>query len=633
MIWDRDHDFSAGPRAPRRPRAPIDGRLAPEQVAALFNNVTLGVLGAAAGAIVLAASLIHLGVLSLIRGAAWAGYVAACAGAHLLLRQAWLRATDADARWRRWGALFTAVSLAEGLGWGWATIFLVGFGRFDIEMLVLVVCFAIASGAIAAFSFYLPAFCVLFFPTTVPYLVWNAAAASPLRQSSAALMLVFVLAMGALGFMANRTFRELVGLRLTTHALAEDLRRQKEIAEEANLAKSRFLAAASHDLRQPVHALSLFVGALRECSLPIAAADIAARMEASVAAMDAMFGALLDISRLDAGVVEVHPVTFDLQAMLERLCGEYAHEADAKGVVLTCRPARAMAHTDPVLAERIVRNLVGNAVRHTRAGRVLVACRGRATARVEVWDTGPGIPADQRERVFEEYFQLENPQRDRAGGLGLGLAIVRRLADLLACPVAVRSWPGRGSCFSIDFPRAGAALATRREAPLEGVAARGLIAVIDDEPAIVAAMRALLTGWGHEVVAAGSGAEMAAALSAAGATPDLIVCDLRLPGEENGIAVIERLRATCGATIPAMLMTGDTAPERLLEAKASGLALLHKPLSPAKLRAAIGNLIDRSRPRRSDEGRLPGDHGRVGAVDPVQGPEQVGHMNLDRLPR
>jgi CheY-like chemotaxis protein len=389
----------------------------------------------------------------------------------------------------------------------------------------------------------------------------------------------------------------LVGLRIRTNELANDLRKQKEVAEQASLAKSTFLAAASHDLRQPVHALGLFVGALRAVALPSEGSRLVERIEESIVAMDGLFSALLDISKLDAGVVDVRPEAFAIQPLLDRICDDHASEAAEKSIALIRCPCSATVLTDPLLMERILRNLVSNAVRHTLSGRVVVGCRRRGDKiRLEVWDTGPGIPLPEHDRIFQEYFQLRNPERDRAMGLGLGLAIVRRLSILLDCPVELRSEPGRGSCFSVEIPRAAAVRSSSAEAgALAAEPVRGLIAVVDDEAAIRDAMESLLTGWGYAVVAAGSGAEMVTRLARHATRPDLIICDYRLRGEENGIDVVRQLRTECNEAIPAMLITGDTAADRLIEAQASGLLLLHKPVPNGRLRAAIGNLMAASK--------------------------------------
>ncbi|MDB5514888.1 MAG: integral rane sensor hybrid histidine kinase, partial [Tardiphaga sp.] len=246
------------------------------------------------------------------------------------------------------------------------------------------------------------------------------------------------------------------------------------------------------------------------------------------------------------------------------------------------------------LMERILRNLISNAVRYTDKGKILVGCRRRGGAIwVEVWDTGVGIPGAERERVFEEYVQLQNPERDRTRGLGLGLAIVRRLGVLLSCELELRSQPGRGSCFRIAMPLAEAAPLSPPAAfePAAADTGLGLILVIDDEAPIRDGMRSLLAGWGYQVITAGSGAQMLANLAPCAKRPDLIICDYRLRDGENGIDVIAALQSECNEAIPAMLITGDTAEDRLIEAQASGYLLLHKPVPNGKLRAAIVNLM------------------------------------------
>ncbi len=569
-------------------------RMRAEQVSALFSRVGLGVTGAAVAAAILGGGLVHLGAVTLERGACWVSYIVVCAMAHLLLAKLYFRAKPNDDEWRIWATWFTIISFAEGIGWG--TIALVGTSeRFAIEMLILVVSLNIAGAAISAFGSYHPAFFAFFTPATIPCAIWGIAFrdAFPESHLMLLLMLLYIVAMSGLGIRNNQGFKELVLLRIKASALADDLRRQKELAEQANLAKSHFLAAASHDLRQPIHALGLFVGALRGVQLPPEGVHFVDRIEQSTIAMDNLFRAILDISRLDAGVVEVKLETFAIQPLLNRICADQMAEASQKSIALVQRHCGLTVRTDPLLLERILRNILSNAVRHTDSGRIVVGCRRRSDmVRVEVWDTGPGIAVGDRERIFQEYFQLDNPERDREKGLGLGLAIVRRLANLLGCPISLRSEVGRGSCFSIETPR-DTPRPTPNEASVSPMAPtpRGLILVIDDESAITEAMKSLLTGWGYDVITADSGAQMISNVSRCPVRPSAIICDYRLRGEENGIDVIRLIQSEYNQHLPAMLITGDTAADRLIEAKASGLLLLHKPVPNGKLRAAIANLI------------------------------------------
>jgi signal transduction histidine kinase len=378
---------------------------------------------------------------------------------------------------------------------------------------------------------------------------------------------------------------------LTKHLAQENAR-----ADEANRAKSRFLAAASHDLRQPVHALSLFVAALQSAEMSAEAQRLVAHVGESVAALDGLFAALLNISQLDAAIVPNMPQTVPLHPLLERICRDYAAEAAAKGIILRLHPCSLWVLTDPALLERVLRNLVSNAIRYTHRGRVVVGGRrtkmqsGAAGVRIEVWDTGVGIPAALQDRVFEEFFQIGNPERDRSKGLGLGLSIVRRLAAIMPATLTIRSVVGRGSMFAITLDAASAAPNPAPPPPPPPVAG-GLILVLDDERAIQTATRALLLSWGFDVITAGSTHEMLAQLADTTICPTLLICDYRLRDDEDGIAAIRRLQDEYNDELPAILITGDTAPERLLEAEASGLPLLHKPVTPTALRSAITSLI------------------------------------------
>jgi signal transduction histidine kinase len=378
---------------------------------------------------------------------------------------------------------------------------------------------------------------------------------------------------------------------------SQELTSLKEIAETATLAKSRFLAAASHDLRQPMHALNLYLGALAGCDLPAKARPVMASVQLCAQTMDEMFRALLDISRLDAHVMQPEYSAFPIAVLLEKIHLEFAPQAQAKGLVLRMAPCTAIVYSDPELLERILRNLVSNAVRYTVHGKVLVGCRRTPSGvRLGVWDTGPGIAPDQQRVVFDEFHQLGNPERDRSQGLGLGLAIVQRLALLLNAPLALRSQLGRGSVFSVELPCAldGDPSPLPELLPMAVFPATlvgCLIAVVDDEALILNATRLLLEQWGCTVVTAASGAEMVAALGACARVPDAIVCDHRLRGEETGVDAIATLRNEFNSDIPAVLITGDTAQDRIQAIQATGLPILHKPLPDHVLKAALLRLV------------------------------------------
>ncbi len=393
--------------------------------------------------------------------------------------------------------------------------------------------------------------------------------------------------------MAESLSRSRNELQQRVREATADMAAQKEAAERANIAKSHFLAVASHDLRQPMHAMGLFLAALKEQLQTPDALRIVANLEASVAAMSGLFNALLDISRLDAGVIEVQARVFPAYRLLDHIRSAFTAQAEAKGLKLLVVPSRALLHSDPLLLERILFNLVSNALRYTVRGGVVVGCRWRADGVcIEVWDSGCGIAVDKQRAVFQEFVQLHNPERDRDKGLGLGLAIVERLAQLLACQVSLRSHPGSGSIFSINIPRAaaGAVVEEQREVGRDTLSGRlrGVVAVVDDDEAILAGMHPLLGGWGLGVVTARGGAELMAQLAA---PPDVLLCDFRLRDGVRGLDVIATLHQHFSKRIAVVLITGDTGADAVRDIKASGYPLLHKPLRPAKLRTLLAKML------------------------------------------
>ncbi len=417
----------------------------------------------------------------------------------------------------------------------------------------------------------------------------------PVHLITGLLLIVYVLLMTPFALRVYRLIDESITLRFENHGLIGELREQKEAAVDANIAKSRFLAAASHDLRQPLHALGLFVQALQETPLAARERQTIGNIRRSVDAMEELFNALLDISRLDAGVVQPRITTLPLAEVFDRVRFEYAPVARQKRLSLRVVRTSLYVQSDPALLARLIRNLLSNAVRYTDSGGVVLGCRrAGADVRIEVWDTGKGIPADRHEEIYQEFYQLDNPERDRRKGLGLGLAIVSRLSKLLSYRLGLRSVVGKGSMFSITLPRG------RHEdhlpAEVHGETAtfdlsHSLVLVIDDEAAVRDGMATLLRKWKCHVLTAASGFEMRGKLVELQRMPDLIVSDCRLRGGENGIQVVEMLRNEFNVEIPALLVTGDTAPDRLRDADASGLPILHKPLNPARLRTLIAHLL------------------------------------------
>ncbi|MBI4808046.1 MAG: response regulator [Nitrosomonadales bacterium] len=373
-----------------------------------------------------------------------------------------------------------------------------------------------------------------------------------------------------------------------------ELRRKKEEAEKANFDKSRFLAAASHDLRQPMHALGLFVGELHSRLDTPEQHKIASKVEESVEAMSSLLDSLLDISKLDAGIVIPQIQGVDIEAMAKRLVQDFLPVAQRKSISLHVSCINGMVLSDPVLLERILLNLLGNAIRYTpQKGTVLLACRRRGDdLRIEVRDNGIGIPADEQQNVFREFVQLANSARDRSKGIGLGLAIVDRLAKLLHHPLSLRSAPNRGSTFAVTIPRMFGVddlLAEPGHVPTAAMPRHDKldnlrVLVVDDDMLVRTSTAGILESWGCNV-SVGEGLEEVW-YKYSESHFDLVLCDYRLP-DGNGLQLADRINVHCKIPPAFILVSGDTAPEILQAVNERGHHLLHKPVRPAKLRSLI----------------------------------------------
>ena len=503
--------------------------------------------------------------------------------------------------------VWIAGTLVTAAMWGWAAWSFLPFGGAlqQIALILVVYTFCVACIPILApqFALYL-AFTALVY---LPAISRVALIEGTLGLQTAAVMAVAMAMTLVLGRNYRDAFERLSRLHRQSEALTEQLREEKAVAdaarreaEVANRAKTKFFAAASHDLRQPLHAMGLFAEALRQRSQhDVEAARLVNSINDSVDALEGLFTELLDITRIESGGVEVRPVDFALGDIFRRLRLHFEPAAFDKGLALRLRGGERRAHADPLLVERILRNLLANAIRYSTDGGVLVACRRRGERLLlQVWDTGPGIAADEQRRIFEEFYQVPGaapPGADQRKGLGLGLAIVQRLAALLGEPVQLRSTPGHGSVFSFSLPGATSPArdAERSPAPLApGVTLAGKsILVVEDDAAVRAGLEVLLQGWGAHVRSLDS---FAAAMDLTGAPdaraqpPDLLVIDYRLEGARTGVEAIAALRTAYGARLPAIVVTGSTMTDLDAEAEREGFHVMIKPVVPARLRAMIG---------------------------------------------
>ncbi len=485
-----------------------------------------------------------------------------------------------------WLRAYVVLSLCAGLAWGSGAALLLPADSLVLRLGVTatVVCLAAGISAITLAS--APAVLAFTAAGVGPYAVAFALHGDQFSLLVAASMVVFVAGNSFLARNNARLFTELITLRL-------DVGAQRDAAEQANQAKSRFLAAASHDLRQPLHAMTLLAEALHGRLREAEDRRVLARLQESLAAMRKLFNALLDISRLDAGIVEPHLRDFRLSDLLDRLHADSAREAQERHLEWRYQRTDLSVRSDPVLLESLLRNLIANALRYTPRGFVGLCCKVQGgEARIEVEDSGVGIAPEQQAEIFREFHQLQNPERDADKGLGLGLAIVDRLLPLLGHRLELRSAPGQGSCFSVLLPLAAQAASPEPARPaleeeLDQGLAGMLVLVIDDQAGVRDSMDVLLRHWGCETLLADSEEQAVALLAAAPRPPDLVIADYRLRSERTGSQAVERVRRELRRQIPALIITADTAPERLREANAHGELLMSKPVPPGRLRAFL----------------------------------------------
>ncbi len=415
----------------------------------------------------------------------------------------------------------------------------------------------------------------------------------PFFLTSAFSQLLFIIALFWQTKNNSMALKESIELRFTNKDLYDQAESSRQQALQANAAKSKFLAAASHDLRQPVHAQGLFLEVLGQTRVTPQQQEIIDSLRSATRATRDMLDSLLDFSRIEAGVI--HPVkqNFPLQQLLHAIENDLAPVADAKKLAYRSRDTRVVAQSDPALVDLILRNLASNAIRYTDHGGVLVACRQRGDkVLVEVCDTGIGIAPENQQDIFREFHQLGNPERDRRKGLGLGLAIVQGLTHTLGHRLTLFSKPGRGSVFRLELPLINNEQPFELEppvamftTPLKGYHAL----VIEDDDIVLQAMVSLLRSWG---MTCDSAEGLKDALQLAGTrVPDVLVCDFRLREYNNGTEVIAAVRQALQLHIPALLITGDTSPDRLRAITGSGIPVLHKPLAPDELYAALSTLL------------------------------------------
>jgi signal transduction histidine kinase len=528
--------------------------------------------------------------------------------ARIVIAQAFRRVVRRGAGtidWVRWHLYWKALTLASGATWGLSGWIFYQHGQGIQQTGLIVVIYTFCIAVVPVLSNQPRLFFAYVGLCFGPLIVRIATGGDAYSYQLAGMLLIIITLTTVLARNYRQALQRVIDLKLHADELLDQLRIEKQAAEEArreaevaNRAKTQFFTAASHDLRQPLHAMGLFAEALRQRTHEPEVANLVNSINASVDALEGLFSELLDITRIDSGGVQVFPQAVEIGDILRKLRLHFEPTAFEKGLALRLRGGHRVVHADPLLVERILRNLVSNAIRYTNDGSVLVAARmRRGKVLLQVWDSGLGIRPEEQAKIFEEFYQVPNTPAVAAHqrkGLGLGLAIVKRLADLMNAPLTLRSTAGKGSVFTLELPPGEKPRAAPAAVPGKGpvgLTLHGrLIIVVEDEPAVRSGIEVLLQGWGAEVASFDSVAESTAwaeSSDPAKTRPDLLIADYRLESGRSGIDAIVALRERFGAALPAIVVTGSTMSTLDREAQEKNFHLLIKPVVPNKLRAMI----------------------------------------------
>ena len=537
------------------------------------------------------------------------GWMAMVLSVHLFeLMQWWYNRTRTESieNLRRWDRYFRLHTGLAGIAWGGAWIVMFVPGELSQQALLICVALGLSAGAATINPVHKPSMFIYLGLLVSPLIVRVAMENDRTHWILAVMLLIYISFLLDSAIKLMRTFELSLQQRFENEALLKALHEREEEtvaalqkAEQASREKSKFLATASHDLRQPLQALRLFSDALRDVAKQPEALRLSEQIGKSVNSLVEMFDDLLDVSRLDAGIVQPRWQHFSLNDLCERMYVDFAPMAQAKGLQLDLgffeSGTKLMSHdeiavcSDPFLLERMMRNLISNAVRYTEHGKVSVYCHcSEDEVKVAVQDTGVGIRPEVKQQIFEEYYQVDNPHRDRRKGLGLGLAIVRKVEELLGYHLTVESALGEGSTFSFSIKRGDPQRLVR---PFVITEARHdvsgkVIALVEDDDDIREFTAEIMRDWGCKVFAEATGEALLRSLDVAAQRPDLLVCDYRLPDNQTALDVMRQVREFWGE-VPVLVITGDTAKETLQAILKSGSNLLHKPVAPARLRSVV----------------------------------------------
>ena len=482
--------------------------------------------------------------------------------------------------------------LSIGLLWGYLPYTYINHPNELLVFIIIVVTVGIMCGGAFMQAPYLPAYLTFLFSITIPITIIFFTAENVIYSAFGLCAIIYSTVLMVCAINLESTIYESIRLRFENSALIEKLQMAVSDTQQANNAKSVFLASASHDLRQPIHALSLFLASFRKTELHGEQAFLLDNIEAATASAQDMLGMLLDYSKLEAGTIDAQAIDFKLQDLFSKLADEYAPVAAEKNLNFRCRESNAIVFSDRKLLELVVRNLISNAIRYTSEGGLLLASRHRGkNIDIEVWDTGIGIEKTEKKHIFNDFYQIDNPERDSGKGFGLGLSIVKKLTLTMGIKLSIESRLGRGTVARLSIPLSinPALISTERRkntgASLDIYDAN--ILVIDDNTSILDAMNSLLTPYGCNCILVSCESEAIDALNKLSIRLDLIITDYRLKEGKTGGQAISRIREQQNNHTPAIIITGDTSPERLQKALEQDALLMHKPLGSGDLLDAV----------------------------------------------
>jgi signal transduction histidine kinase/ActR/RegA family two-component response regulator len=486
-------------------------------------------------------------------------------------------------------------SATAGVIWGMGGILLFSETQLEYQALLVFALMAMTGGSTFTLSIYMPTYFVFSPLTLLPLIIKLLSIGDKVHIGLAVITVIFLIALSLFNIKINRNFKRSLELRFENSELIEQLKEQKAEADRANNSKSKFLAAASHDLRQPLYSLSLFTSVLDESTKDPKTRKIIEQVNMSVDALKNLFDALLDISKLDAGAVEAKKTNVALKPLFEKLANAFNLQASGKNLMIHWPNVTSGVISEVNLLEQILRNYLENAIRYTERGSITVKCENQNDmVMISVCDTGIGISPKEIQDIFAEFYQSSNALRDKKKGLGLGLAIVDRTAKLLGHKISVTSEIGVGSIFSISVPQIEGDIAIEQPVKTKRVkhnkSDNQLIAVVDDDESILAGILQLLELWDYDVVGATSGTSLMAKLDQIGFQPDALITDYSLANNLTGLEIIEQLNSTYQEEIPALIVTGNTDKHKIEEMSAGKVQILYKPVATPKLRAFLRSI-------------------------------------------